>query len=152
MKIVAPPKMATMDGRNAAIPFPSKISLSVVGVARSGSRLFSTFSPIRLYDAIVVEYRPARMRKKKVNAGRRYVSSDAAIPLPLHMPDILDHDGKKNRDKQGDDEGRIDYVLLLHERLEVLRRDYPGFRESHLASLTSFRYASSKVDPTTLTD
>ena len=48
IKIVAPPKIAPMGGRNAAIPFPSKISLSVVGVTRSGSRLFSTFSPTRL--------------------------------------------------------------------------------------------------------
>jgi hypothetical protein len=34
-----------MDGRNAARLFPSKISPSVAGVAKSGSRLFSTFSP-----------------------------------------------------------------------------------------------------------
>jgi len=62
MKIVDPPKIAAMGGRNAEIPFPSKISLSVVGVARSGSRLFSTFSPTMLYEARVVGMTPARMR------------------------------------------------------------------------------------------
>ena len=48
MKTADPPKIATKGGRNAAIPFPSRISPSVVGVARSGSRLFSTFSPTML--------------------------------------------------------------------------------------------------------
>ena len=48
MKSVDPAKIATNGGKNAAIPFPSRISLSVVGVAKSGSRLFSTFSPTRV--------------------------------------------------------------------------------------------------------
>jgi hypothetical protein len=59
MKIAEPPRIPGNAGRKAEIPFPNKISLSVVGVARSGSRLFSTFSPTMLYEAIGVGIIPA---------------------------------------------------------------------------------------------
>ena len=57
-----------MGGKNAAMLFPSNISPSVVGVAKSGSRLFSTFSPTMLYEAIAVGRTAEEITKKKENA------------------------------------------------------------------------------------
>ena len=48
MNSAAPASMAAMGKAVAASPFPNRISPSVVGVARRGSRLFSTFSPTML--------------------------------------------------------------------------------------------------------
>src|SRR5712692_5269841 len=79
--------MEAIGGRKAAMLFPRRISPSVVGVARRGSRLFSTLSPTRLYEAIAVMRGAEMMMKKKVNAGRSIGSSDAGMPLPpLRLP------------------------------------------------------------------
>jgi hypothetical protein len=48
-----------------AMPLPNSISPSVAGVASSGSRLLSTFSPTMLYEDMPVEMTEARMMKKK---------------------------------------------------------------------------------------
>jgi hypothetical protein len=66
-----------MEGRNAARLFPKSSSLSVVGVARSGSRLFSTFSPMKLYAPMTEGRRPASMMKM-VNSPPRMLLSVAA--------------------------------------------------------------------------
>ena len=42
-----------MQGTKAAKLLPSNNSPSVVGVANKGSRLFSIFSPTKLYEAII---------------------------------------------------------------------------------------------------
>lgn len=51
--IAAPINVTAMHGIKAAKLLPSNNSPSVVGVASSGSRLFSIFSPTKLYDAII---------------------------------------------------------------------------------------------------
>ena len=48
MKMVAPTYVAATEGKKAARHLPKSKSSSVVGVAKSGSRLFSTFSPMKL--------------------------------------------------------------------------------------------------------
>ena len=68
-----------MEGRNAARLFPSRSSPSAAGVARSGSRLFSSFSPRKLYDESTVGRSVARMMKKNENAFRRTAISEAGI-------------------------------------------------------------------------
>ena len=45
-----------MEGKNEATVFPNKSSLSVVGVAKSGSKLCSIFSPKILYEARVIDW------------------------------------------------------------------------------------------------
>jgi hypothetical protein len=54
MKTDNPDHDAKAGGMNAAMLFPRRIFPSVVGVARSGSRLFSTFSPTMAYEAIAL--------------------------------------------------------------------------------------------------
>ena len=51
--IAAPMKVTAMQGMKAAKLLPSSNSPSVVGVANRGSRLFSIFSPTKLYEAII---------------------------------------------------------------------------------------------------
>ena len=52
-----------MQGINAAKLLPKSNSPSVVGVAKRGSRLRSTFSPTKLYDPMI-EARAAGMMTK----------------------------------------------------------------------------------------
>ena len=63
MKIDAPTHVDRIGGMNAAMPFPRRISPSVVGVASSGSNVFSTFSPTMLYAAIVLGRTVAKITK-----------------------------------------------------------------------------------------
>ena len=54
MKIMEPAYIIPTHGTNDVRVFPNKSSLSVVGVARSGSKLCSSFSPKILYEARVL--------------------------------------------------------------------------------------------------
>ena len=47
-------RVASMVGMNMAAAFPAKSSLSDTGVASTGSSVFPVFSPMKLYDAIIV--------------------------------------------------------------------------------------------------
>jgi hypothetical protein len=82
-----------MAGRKAAMLFPSRISPSVVGAARRGSRLFSTFSPTMLYEAIGVGMIAGMMTKKKVNEFNSPGRDAAGIP-PLFLPAVSRTNGK----------------------------------------------------------
>src|SRR6267143_6068849 len=94
--------MEAIGGKNAAMLFPRRISPSVVGVAKRGSRLFSTFSPTRLYEAIAAMRGAEMMMKKKVNAGRSIGSSAAGMPPPpLRFPANSTTEGRRIEMRRG---------------------------------------------------
>ena len=66
-EMAAAKKVMAMQGTKAAKLLPSNNSPSVVGVANRGSRLFSTFSPTKLYEAMI-EGRIAAMRTRYIVA------------------------------------------------------------------------------------
>jgi hypothetical protein len=61
MKMIELAYITPIQGRNEAIVLPNKSSLSVVGVAKSGSKLCSIFSPKILYDARVLDWIKAKI-------------------------------------------------------------------------------------------